>query len=175
MTSISRLFAIWFVLSLSVLFGGCQEQPVTPAVADATQFFPMKLGEQSFEARLAVLPHERSKGLMFIQSLDENQGMLFFSNQPERQSFWMRNTYIPLDIGYFDPQGRLLEVHSMAPHDETPIRSHSNNILFALEMPQGWFRKHNLFPDQRPQLDLKMVRSALNNRGMDQFMLRYIP
>ncbi len=112
---------------------------------------------------------------MFVESLGENQGMLFFSNRPERQSFWMRNTSIPLDIGYFDSHGRLLEVHPMAPHDETPIRSHSSEILLALEMPQGWFRKHKLFPDQRPQLDLKLIRNALNNRGLDQYMQGYIP
>ena len=35
------------------------------------------------------------------KSLGENEGMLFIYNQPRTMSFWMRNTHIPLDIGYF--------------------------------------------------------------------------
>ncbi len=172
MTSCPPRIALFVTTIWLLLLTGCQQESVVHPAGWET-FFPMQLGSQNFEARLAVLPQERANGLMFIESLGEQQGMLFFSQRPEPQSFWMRNTRIPLDIGYFDAQGQLLEIHPMYPHDETPVKSRSSEILFALEMPQGWFRKHQLFPDQRPQLHLPLIRQALDQRGLSESFRHY--
>lgn len=160
---------LFFVLlfSLSLVLCSCSEQTLQEPVSGET-WFPMKLGEIEFQVKLALLPAERTRGLMFVKELGENQGMLFISPRPEHQTFWMRNTPLPLDIGFFDSEGSLLEIYPLAPYDETSVRSRSSQLKFALEMNQGWFRKHQLFPDSRPKLDLSLVRKAIEQRGLSK-------
>ncbi len=89
--------------------------------------------------------------------------MLFLFEQAGPRSFWMRNTRIPLDLGYFDSKGQLLEIHSLYPFDETPVPSYSQKILIALEMNRGWFAAHAIQPGAI--IDLKSLSEAITRRG----------
>lgn len=164
-TSQPLFLTLLFSLCLSLC--SCSDRSVQEPATGET-WFPMKLGNVEFQAKLALLPAERTRGLMFVKELGENQGMLFISPRPEPQAFWMRNTPLPLDIGFFDSEGSLLELYPLAPHDETTVRSRSKQLKFALEMNQGWFRKQQLFPDSRPKLDLELVRKAIEQRGLSK-------
>ena len=100
---------------------------------------------------------------MHRNKLSKHHGMLFLFKQPGKRSFWMRNTYIPLDIAYFDSQGTLLEVHPLYPHNENPVYSHSKEVLIAVEMNQGWFLSKNIQPGAK--LDLDSLKRAVISRG----------
>ena len=52
----------------------------------------------------------RDRGLMFRQSLPDDGGMLFDYDPPQAISFWMKNTYIPLDIIFIDAKGEILNI-----------------------------------------------------------------
>lgn len=54
--------------------------------------------DNCFYVELAVTPQQRAQGLMFRRHLDYNRGMLFIFENEGRYSFWMKNTFIPLDI-----------------------------------------------------------------------------
>jgi uncharacterized protein len=71
----------------------------------------------------------------------------------------MRNTRIPLDIGYFDADGVLREIHALYPFDETPVPSRSNRMQFALEVNRGWFERNGVTAGA--QLDLAKLTKAL--------------
>ena len=47
---------------------------------------------------IADEPLEKELGLMYVEKLNPDQGMIFVFNPPERVNFWMKNTLIPLDI-----------------------------------------------------------------------------
>jgi hypothetical protein len=94
------------------------------------------------QAEIASTPEEKRSGLMFRQELPPNQGMLFTYNKPQQVSFWMANTAIPLDVGFFTADGKLQEVRSMKPFDLTSVVSKQNNIQYALEVNRGWFEHH---------------------------------
>lgn len=65
---------------------------------------------------------ERARGLMFRRKLDPGTGMLFIYDSPRAVSFWMRNTFIPLDLVFLDQTGTIRHIHRNAvPLDETPI------------------------------------------------------
>lgn len=49
-------------------------------------------------ARVADTPEKKEKGLMFVKHLPENEGMLFVSEEDDIQHFWMKNTFINLDM-----------------------------------------------------------------------------
>ncbi|HTX66048.1 MAG TPA: DUF192 domain-containing protein, partial [Opitutaceae bacterium] len=76
----------------------------------------------------------------------------------------MRNTPLPLDIGYFSPDGELKEIYPMYPFDEITVGSRDRHLLFALEMRQGWYAANGVRPGAR--LDLAAVKAALQDRGV---------
>lgn len=153
------------VLGCSVLVTtGCgkTEAPVA-VVKPAGTYFPVKVGQVTAQIQLAVEQAEMARGLMGRRDLGPDQGMLFIYGQPQQMSFWMQNTPIALDIGFFDRYGVLKEVYPMYPFDERSVRSLGRDMMYALEMNQGWFSAKGLKPGDR--LDLIAVAKALRERG----------
>lgn len=102
-----------------------------------------------------------------MQRLDlgKDDGMIFVFGRPQKQSFWMRNTPEPLDIAYATKDGAIAEIYPMYPFDERPIYSRSDEIDYAIEMPQGWYAANGVRPGDR--VDLKAVADALKARGFE--------
>lgn len=78
------------------------------------------VGTTPFTVELARTLQERQQGLMYRTHLPEGHGMLFIQPAAAPVAFWMKNTYIPLDLLYFDAHGRLLEIHANVPPCTTP-------------------------------------------------------
>jgi uncharacterized protein len=125
---------------------------------------PNRTGFVKLTAELADTESKKERGLMFRQSLPENSGMLFIFDPPAQAVFWMKNTRIPLSIAFIDNQGRILEIRSMKPFDETLIWSVSNAVAYALEVNEGWFDRHGIQMGTRifgiPSLSGKPERRA---------------
>ena len=149
-----------------VLLTGCgRAEPVKATTYQTVDDrFAIHVGTRMVQMQVAALPAEVEKGLMFRQTMGADEGMLFIFPVPQHQSFWMRNTTLPLDIGYFDASGELKEIYPMYPHDEKSVASHSRSIQFCLEMNQGWFKQAGVRPGAK--LDLKAVAEALRARGL---------
>lgn len=90
-----------------------------------------------FHVEVMDTPADREKGLMFRESMPKFSGMLFVYETPQPVAFWMKNTLIPLDMLFFDSQGRLERIKSQAqPHDETPVFG-GTDIQYVLEINGG--------------------------------------
>lgn len=109
----------------------------------------LRVGKVAVRAEIADDDSERATGLMFRESLPADSGMLFVMPSTGPAGFWMKNTLIPLSIAYIGPDGTILEIHDMQPKSEKAIRSTFPTISYALEMPQGWFGKNNIWPGER--------------------------
>ena len=70
--------------------------------------------------------------------------MIFVFPAPDRKSFYMRNCVVPLSAAYIRPDGTIDEIVDLQPGEETPVESQSSNLQFVLEVPQGWFTRHNV-------------------------------
>ena len=78
----------------------------------------------------------------------------------------MRNTRIPLDIGYFDASGLLLEVHKLFPFDETAANSRSREVLIAVETNRGWYAANNIQVGDRIEMSsLAIAVESLKQRN----------
>jgi len=94
-------------------------------------------GDFTFEIELADTPQSRADGLMFRNELAPNAGMLFDFQEEREVSFWMRNTFIPLDMIFVAVDGTVMNIHANArPQDETAIPSRFP-VRFVLEIPGG--------------------------------------
>jgi uncharacterized membrane protein (UPF0127 family) len=155
------------VLNLALILAGCgQGEPVKPSAPKSVgDYFTIKVGDHPVRMQLAVLMPEMQRGLMGRRELGADDGMMFVYARPDTLSFWMRNTPLPLDIGYFSKSGELLEIYALYPHDEVSVRSISSQAQFALEMNQGWFKRTGVRPGAR--LDLKALAAALRERGFE--------
>ncbi len=77
-----------------------------------------------FKAEVAASRSEQAYGLMFAKKLETDTGMVFPYDPPQEASFWMKNTFIPLDLLYVKPNGTIGKIVSNAkPKDETPMPS----------------------------------------------------
>jgi uncharacterized membrane protein (UPF0127 family) len=134
------LVSFWFS---AFLFAGCQPK-ATENTAFGLRTVELKISQVPVTVEIADTPQASENGLMFRDSLPEDRGMLFLFEQPKRASFWMRNTKIPLSIAYLDSAGKILEIKSMQPLDETVVSSASDRVAYALEVNQGWFARHGI-------------------------------
>jgi hypothetical protein len=164
-TKISTLkpgFNILVTLAAALTLVACQpdEPPLTPA--NSQTYLPISIGGEELQLQLALNSAEQQKGLMHRDSLAADHGMLFLFDQPDKRGFWMRNTRIPLDIGYFDASGQLLEIHKLFPFDETPVASNSREVLIAVETNRGWYAAHGVKPGA--QIDMEALQTALKKR-----------
>jgi uncharacterized protein len=140
-----RSMALTLALCWVLLSAACQ-----PKAADSSPFglriAELKISNVPLTVEIADTPQASENGLMFRDSLPEDRGMLFLFEQPKKASFWMRNTKIPLSIAYVDSDGKILEIKSMNPLDETVVPSRSDEVAYALEVNQGWFDRHGITP-----------------------------
>ena len=75
--------------------------------------------------------------------LPRNAGMLFDFGSDQPLSFWMKNTYLPLQIAFIDSKGVVRHVASMAPLSTRSVRS-PWECRYALEVNDGWFDDNNI-------------------------------
>lgn len=106
----------------------------------------IQIGTEILDCEIADTPSKIARGLMGRDHLPEGKGMLFVYEKAQRLVFWMKETYIPLSIAFFDDQKALMKILDMDPPvGQNFIRYRSTApARYALEVPQGWFEKHHI-------------------------------
>ena len=91
----------------------------------------------SFKVELAVTPAQQEKGLMFRRTLRKDRGMLFIFDTDQVRFFWMKNTYIPLDMIFINSKLEVASIiHHAKPLDETTVSS-TFPAKYVLEINAG--------------------------------------
>jgi uncharacterized membrane protein (UPF0127 family) len=108
-----------------------------------------KTGVHAFTVELATNDDERSRGLMFRKQLPAGRGMLFDFQRDQLVSFWMRNTYISLDMIFITGDGHILRIAEGAePLSDRMIPS-GGPVRAVLEVIAGTARKEGIAPGDR--------------------------
>lgn len=103
-------------------------------------------GDHVFTVELVDTSETRARGLMYRQELAADAGMLFDFKEERPVSFWMQNTFIPLDMIFIGSDGVVKTIHERArPHDTTSIPS-GVPVQFVLEIPGGRSAELDLEP-----------------------------
>lgn len=118
---------------------------VTAAAADASGTASIEIRGHSASVSVAETAEELQHGLMGVQAMPENRGMLFVFPKSSSWCMWMKNTPLPLSVAFFDDNFRLISIASMTPWS-TEIHCALNPARYALEMNDGWFRARGISP-----------------------------
>ena len=102
-----------------------------------------------FQVEMAVSPAQRSQGLMFRESLEEDRGMLFDFGQPQQATMWMRNTYVPLDMLFIDEHGRITQIAADAQPLSDAVIASRERVRAVLELRGGVSAKLGIKPGDR--------------------------
>jgi len=94
-------------------------------------------GPQKFSIELALTDAQMEQGLMFRRSMPANAGMLFDFKTPTNVTMWMKNTVIPLDMLFLDPQGRIIDIHERAVPFSTDIIASKFPARYVVELNGG--------------------------------------
>lgn len=106
----------------------------------------------SLKAEIAKKDEERQKGFMFRKNIPEGTGMLFIFEYDQILNFWMKNTPTPLSIAYITSDGRIRDILDMTPYSVDSVKS-SGYVRYALEVPQGWYKKAGIKAGDRLVID----------------------
>lgn len=93
---------------------------------------------------VAEKEEDRNMGLMDVNDLPENRGMLFIFDEPQPLSFWMANTPLPLDIIFIDGQKKIVRIH----HNTEPFSqkqySSGSDAQYVVETNGGFCVSHDI-------------------------------
>lgn len=118
----------------------------TPAATTPTVILQAQGRSVRVEVEVARTTEDRARGLMYRRELAPYRGMLFVFEIEEVQSFWMQNTYIPLDMIFIDAKKRVVGVVENAEPLTTVSRRVDVPSLFVLEVNSGFARRHGISP-----------------------------
>ena len=108
-----------------------------------------KSAKTALTVEVADTRSEREKGLMFRYAMPVDSGMLFVFENEMNLSFWMKNTYIPLDIAYISSKGVINEIYRMEPLDYSIVYPSKKPAKYAIEVNAGWFKKNGVEPGMK--------------------------
>lgn len=99
---------------------------------------------ETLYVEIADNPQKRVLGLSFRKSLNEDEGMLFIFEKEGIYPFWMKDTYIPLDIAFISKDFIIIDIQKMTPMDKQKTYQPNRPFLYALEVNQGYFESRKI-------------------------------
>ena len=98
----------------------------------------------NYAVEIASTPDAITQGLMYRQRIDENRGMLFDPQGPANTGFWMKNTYIPLDIIFIDENLQIMNIAAGTTPFSEELIPPGGIYRYVLELNSGQTAKHNI-------------------------------
>ena len=106
----------------------------------------IKIDDQVLQVQIADTQPGRVRGLMFQEQLPYDQGMFFVFEQPGIHSLWMLNMQFPLDMIWFDSDGKIVHIEKNVPPCKsaletatcTVVNPGTNEALYILEVTSGF-------------------------------------
>ena len=127
-----------------VLLIACEPSPAAAQFADSQVIVKGDQGDSRVRVELARSQNEMARGLMYRQQLDEDAGMLFIYQQDGDHHFWMKNTYLPLDMVFLGADGKVVGIVENAEPMTTTSRSVNTPSRYVLEVNAGYCRRHGV-------------------------------
>lgn len=143
----------------AVLLAACSTQPAPDDSGIHFERMHAVIKGKPFTLEVADDAVKRERGLMYRESMPSDHGMIFVFVRPDNYRFWMRNTYIPLDIVFLDSQGKVLDVEARKPLDDTSMGPDEPSS-YVIELNQGTCDKIGLHKGDQVLIPENMLKPA---------------
>jgi len=132
-----KIFAL--LLAFVLIIPACTQGQQTLVIHSATS-------EHQVKVEVVKEPAEQARGLMYRSSLAKDSGMLFIFQREEPQSFWMKNTVIPLDMIFISRDLVIVDIATMQPCASYPCPSYTSRqpAQYVLEVNAGYCRSRHI-------------------------------
>lgn len=114
----------------------------------------IKLDGQILEVQVADTPERHVRGLMFQEQMPYDEGMIFVYDKPAVYSLWMLNMQFPLDMIWFDPDGRVVHIETGVEPCKSALETQTctvinpqTNALYILEVTAGFVELNGITKD----------------------------
>ena len=106
----------------------------------------VEIGDAIVIVELAITPEEQAKGLMHRTHLGENKGMLFIFEKEKPLSFWMKNTFIPLDMIFINSENKIVDFKKAKPCQGENCKQYTSkdDAKYVLEVNAGFAEQHKV-------------------------------
>jgi uncharacterized membrane protein (UPF0127 family) len=147
-----RIFLAW--LASAAVLVACAGEPAEEPRDHPSSSVTFGGPDAKLAVKIADDIEERRRGLMDVEELPADQGMAFVWPEPERGTFWMKNTLIPLSIAFVDDAGRVIDILDMEPCEADPCPRYGIHApyVLAVEANLGWFDEHGVQAGDRADL-----------------------
>ena len=143
------------LISSSFPLVSCEEKIEQTVIQgeDGYKRSPLKITTQDgrsliFQVEIAKTPEKQSRGLMFRNKMAPDQGMIFIFPDEKNRSFWMRNTYLPLDIIFLKADGTIINIGAGIPLSEKEVLS-DGPAKAAIELNKGTAARLGIRPGDK--------------------------
>jgi uncharacterized membrane protein (UPF0127 family) len=129
-----------------IMAATCAGKKTEPEVkAEPTVFLETRSGsEVRVRVEVASTPEERRLGLMHRQGIDKGSGMVFLFEEPEIQTFWMKNTMVSLDMIFIGSDMKVVGVvEKTEPMSLAPCMVDQPS-QYVLEVEAGFAERHGI-------------------------------
>lgn len=156
MTMPLRLLGAVALVSLAV--AGCaptaaQSSDAVPAGAKNAALVPLTIhsakGLLHYKVEVATTPQAQARGLMYRTSLPDHGGMIFPMNPPRFASFWMKNTYISLDLIFIRTDGTIESIAANAVPETLSTLESGEPVAAVLEIVGGGAAANGIAPGDK--------------------------
>jgi uncharacterized protein len=108
-----------------------------------------KTGSHDFQVEVMRTDQERERGMMFRRDLADDRGMLFQFSEEKEVSFWMKDTYVSLDMIFIKADGTVHRIEHRAEPLSTRSIDSGAAVLGVLEVPAGTARRLSIAPGDK--------------------------
>jgi hypothetical protein len=137
------------LLAFLMLPGTASAEPAPLHLPVQTIVIDTAKGHRSFHVEIAADIAAQQRGLMYRREMAANAGMLFQLPQPEFVIFWMKDTYIPLDMLFVKADGTISSIAADAKPMSTAKIPSNGPVEAVIEINAGLAKALNIAPGDR--------------------------
>lgn len=131
----------------------------------------INVGDKTYKCKIVKSEEDKKQGLMNVETLPIDEGMLFVWNDEDTRQMWMKNTLIPLDMVAINADDEVIMVYPAQPKDETLIPFMGAKYILEVNQNSGIKVGDDFEIDDSDDLD-KYVMKVIGSDGGTQFLLQ---
>ena len=131
----------------------------------------VNIGDKTYKCKIAKSEEDKRQGLMYVENLPPDEGILFVWDSEDTRQMWMKNTLIPLDMIAINDDDEVIMVYPARPKDETLIPFMGTKYILEVNQDSEIKIGDDFEIDDSDDLD-KYVMKVIGSDGGTQFLLQ---